>query len=57
MEHDELSSWLRLHLTPGIGNGSARKLLADFGLPNEIFGQSAVALCRIVSPKQSKALH
>ena len=26
MERDELSGWLRLTLTPGVGNATARKL-------------------------------
>ncbi len=39
MEPDELNAWLRLQLSPGVGNGTARKLLAAFGrrrtyLPN-----------------------
>ena len=41
VERDELSAWLRLLLTPGVGSSSGRKLLARFGLPQEIFAQSA----------------
>ena len=33
MNRDELGAWLRLATTPGIGNQTARKLLATFGLP------------------------
>ena len=56
MEHDELAWWLRLQLTPGIGNASARKLLAAFGLPAQVFGQSASRLGEVVSPLQILAL-
>jgi DNA processing protein len=53
---DELSAWLWLYLTPGFGDSSASKLLAEFGLPGEIFNQSVRALGRVVNPAQSKAL-
>lgn len=56
MERDELASWLRLTLTPGIGNGTARKLLAAFGLPEAIFSQSPSALLQVVTPAQADAL-
>ena len=56
MERDELAAWLRLTLTPGVGNGSARKLLAAFGLPQAIFEQSTTALRQIVSTTQAREL-
>lgn len=56
MERDELSAWLRLQLTPGVGNSSGRKLLARFGLPQQIFGQSPAALEACVSGKQAESL-
>ena len=56
MDRAELCSWLRLALTPGIGNIAARRLLAAFGLPEAIFRQSAVALEQVVSPAQTAAL-
>lgn len=56
MERDELGAWLRLTLTPGVGNASARKLLGAFGLPQAIFEQSAAALRQVVSPLQADAL-
>lgn len=56
MERDELAGWLRLTLTPGIGNQTARKLLAAFGLPEAIFSQSPSALQQVVSPAQADAL-
>jgi DNA processing protein len=56
MERDELAAWLRLEITPGVGNSGARKLLAAFGLPGQVFAQSAAALLQVVSPAQAKAL-
>ena len=56
MEREELASWLRLTLTPGVGNESARKLMAAFGPPSDIFTTPAAALRRVVSSAQVSAL-
>ena len=56
MERDELSGWLRLLLTPGIGSSSGRKLLARFGLPQQIFAHDIATLCECVSSKQAESL-
>ncbi|MBX3660055.1 MAG: DNA-processing protein DprA [Ramlibacter sp.] len=56
MEREELAAWLRLTLTEGVGNGSARKLLAAFGLPPTIFEQPSAALRHVVSAAQAQAL-
>ena len=56
MEREELGSWLRLTLTPGVGNETARKLLAAFGLPEAVFRQSRVALEQVVHEAQAAAL-
>ena len=56
MERAELAAWLRLDLTPGIGNVAARRLLAAFGLPEAIFTQPARALEQLVSARQAEAL-
>ena len=56
MDRAELSVWLRLTLTLGVGNETARKLLAAFGLPENIFRQSAAALLQVVSPTQAAAI-
>lgn len=56
MERDELAGWLRLSLTPGIGNVAARTLLAAFGLPADVFAQSPAALGQVVSGAQVQAL-
>lgn len=46
---DSLRSWLRLSLTPGVGNKTARALLKGFGLPDSIFQRSASELQTLVS--------
>lgn len=56
MERDELSAWLRLSLTPGVGNSTARKLLGALGLPHNIFDQSSATLRQLVSSAQATAL-
>lgn len=56
MERDELADWLRLALTPGIGDATARKLLAAFGLPGAVFTPSPAALRDVVTPAQAAAL-
>ena len=56
MERDELAAWLRLTLTSGVGNESARKLLRAFGLPETVFGQSTTALQQVLSAAQITAL-
>jgi DNA processing protein len=56
VQREELANWLRLALTPGIGNTAARRLLAAFGLPSKIFAQPATALAQLVTPAQAEAL-
>ena len=56
MDRDELAGWLRLALTPGVGNDAARRLLAAFGLPQAIFEQKAAAWRQLVTPAQAEAL-
>ena len=56
MDHEELAGWLRLTLTPGIGNIAGRKLLAAFGLPDDVFRQSPGALQQVVTETQAEAL-
>ena len=56
MSEEELSAWLRLTLTPGLGNASARRLLAAFGLPQAVFVQSDAAVRQLVSGPQASAL-
>ncbi len=56
MEREELAGWLRLTLTPGIGSTAARRLLAAFGLPPDVFAQSPAALQQLVTGAQAEAL-
>ena len=56
MEREELAAWLRLTLSPGVGNATARKLLAAFGLPHVIFQQSSAALRQVVTERQALGL-
>lgn len=53
---EELQHWLRLTLTPGVGDGTSRKLLAAFGLPEAVFAQPRAALLQLVSQAQANAL-
>lgn len=56
MDPEELRAWLRLQLTPSVGNSTARKLLVAFGLPQKVFAQSLAALEACVSARQAEAL-
>jgi DNA processing protein len=56
VDTQELQAWLRLTLSPGIGNDAARKLLAAFGSAQAVFGQSTAALAQLGSDKLVKAL-
>jgi DNA processing protein len=56
LTRDELAAWLRLCMTPGVGNQHARKLLTAFGLPQAIFEQPTVALKQVVSANMARAL-
>lgn len=56
MDSDELRAWLRLALTPGVGNATARKLLAAFGSAQAIFEQSSATLQQIGSDKLANSL-
>ncbi len=57
MQRDELAGWLRLTLSPGVGNQAARKLLAAFGLPEQVFAQSLQSLQQVVSAGLAQSLH
>lgn len=56
MDAAERAAWLRLLLAPGIGPGTARRLLAQFGLPQEIFAAGANALRTVVPDEVVRAL-
>jgi len=44
LKRAEVKAWLRLTLSPGVGNDTASKLLATFGSAEAVFEQSATAL-------------
>ncbi|MFZ6755416.1 DNA-processing protein DprA [Undibacterium sp. Dicai25W] len=54
--YPDFSPWLRLEQTPGVGAGTARKLLTAFGLPEQIFACSYEQLAAEVGPRIAKAL-
>jgi len=56
MDSEELRAWLRLALTPGVGNATARKLLAAFGSAPAIFEQSSATLQQLGSDKLASTL-
>ena len=56
MDCEELRAWLRLALTPGVGNATARKLLTAFGSAQDIFEQSSAALQKLGSDKLARTL-
>ena len=56
MDSKELQAWLRLTLSPGVGNTTARKLLATFGSAQAVFAQSAATLRQLGSDKLVSAL-
>jgi DNA processing protein len=56
MEREEIASWLRLALTPGVGNAGARKLMAAFGPPSSLFSAPPSALREFAGPALAAAL-
>jgi len=56
VDREELAGWLRLTLTPGIGNIAARKLLGAFGLPEDVFRQTPAALRHLLPDASAAAL-
>ena len=56
MERAELTAWLRPTLAPGVGNDTARKLLAAFGSAEAVFEQSEAALRQLGSDKLVSAI-
>ncbi len=56
MGRDELADWLRLVLTPGVGDLTARRLMAAFGLPRDVLSQPASILREVATSAQCAAL-
>ncbi len=56
MDAQELQAWLRLTLTPGVGNAAARRLLAAFGSAQAVFEQTGATLEKLGADKLAGAL-
>ncbi|AVO41375.1 DNA-processing protein DprA [Simplicispira suum] len=56
MEPVELSAWLRLSVSDGVGRTTARRLLTAFGSPEAVFDQSLYSLAQHVTPAQARSL-
>ncbi len=55
-EPGELSAWLRLVETPGLGRSSLRRLLAAFGEPRAVFERTPADWARVLGPQGALAL-
>ncbi len=56
MKREELRAWLRLVLTPRVGPGTARKLLAALGSPQAVFAAPPQAWMALVSKREATEL-
>lgn len=56
MDSAELRAWLRLSLSSGVGNGVARRLLAEFGSAQAIFEQTPATLRQLDSDRLANAI-
>ncbi len=56
MTRDAWAAWLRLLLTPGVGNETARRLLTAFGLPEAIWAQSPSAWETVTSARVAREM-
>ena len=52
----EIGAWIRLTQAEGVGPETCRKLLAEFGLPQDLFEASAAQLGSVVSERVVRAL-
>ena len=53
---EEFAAWFRLLETPGIGRGTARRLLAACGSPQAVFATATAVLRKIAGPAAAQAL-
>jgi len=56
MQRDELAAWLRLTHARGVGNRAVRRLLATFGLPQDIFALGTQVWQTCLTATQAHAL-
>ncbi|MBP0635239.1 DNA-processing protein DprA [Cupriavidus sp. amp6] len=52
----DVLAWLRLANAPGVGPVAARRLLAAFGLPQQVLAQSVAALSSVVPARLARAV-
>lgn len=55
-DRQELASWLRLTLIPGVGGEARRALLKAFGLPQAVFEANRRALSAVIDPALAERL-
>lgn len=56
MNRHAWAAWLRLALTPGVGNETARRLLSAFGLPESVWAQSPSAWDSVVGARVARQM-
>jgi DNA processing protein len=56
IDRDDTAAWIRLLETPGVGRGSARRLLAAFGSPVAVLAASPAARRQVVDAPVAEAL-
>ena len=56
IDRDDIGAWVRLLETPGIGRETARRLLAAFGSPQELFATSVAARREVVGAELAAVL-
>lgn len=56
LPEEELAAWVRLLATEGVGSGTARNLLAAFGLPQAIFSATFARLEKVAPEKVARRL-
>ncbi|CAB3752614.1 DNA-processing protein DprA [Paraburkholderia humisilvae] len=52
----EIAAWLRLTMAPGLKPAALRTLLANFGLPDAVLGQSFESLARVTDEASARAI-
>lgn len=52
----EIAAWLRLTMAPGLRPAALRTLLASFGLPEAVLGQSFESLARVTNEASARAV-
>lgn len=56
IDRDDITAWIRLLETPGVGRETARRLLTTFGAPDAVLGASLAARRQVVDAAVAQAL-